>query len=492
MTKSKFRLPFVCLIAFLSFGIVGATAADNPPPKAEFFTSRPLPLEGQDVALVLRVPSKDSEPEQAKAHLRICDSREKVVFQRDIPLKRSGNTLEGSVSWRPEKNGLYLATVSGIGDKEHALEVPVLDKERDLDFAWWSYYPWMRWATVLTIGGSKSTLCERGRERGIKVLEWKYGSNYPGIQEQELTKEALIAAAKKYYTPPADAEHDGWGCDEFGAYPSTPAYTKGMDWLRGIGEAKKESPNLYIAAWHAGTVRDDWLGVYRETVDLVLLETYVMYYIPDALASENIYQDIRHRLMAVRRNDLFTRVYGSPCKALLALGPCGAKGTYTDPAEMEQVFRFVRREFPEMRGIGIFNTSDSTEQVMRAAHDLCFEYFIKPVVTFQAESLWVDRFKIDVALVAAVSNIGAMDSGPVTVRVKVNGKVVGTKRLESVPAGHSRLDNRAFVRFDWRPSHQGRYDLVAEILDAPGSTVLEAIVCSQRLFAQADVDKTGK
>jgi len=320
------------------------------------------------------------------------------------------------------------------------------------------------------------------QRRGVRALVWMYGSNHPAAADKSVPVESLGAEAEKYYRVPEDFDFDGYGMDEFGAYPQSEGERRGLAWLRGLIQARRQFPKGFVAAaWHGGGVRDEWVGLYKQAADLLLLEAYDMFYVPHELGTENIFEDLRGRLIAPRGADLLTRAYGSKCKVLLSLDLCGENGTYGDPGELEQVMRFIRREFPEMRGIAFFNVG--TETVERAADRLCFDYFIRPVVTFQHNSLWFDRFAERPQIVAAVSNIGAMDSGPVTVRLKVNGKAVGTQRVGRVPAGSGRLADRVLARWDWRPRQPGVYDLEAEVLAAPGSTILDGVVRDSRWLA---------
>lgn len=208
-----------------------------------------------------------------------------------------------------------------------------------------------------------------------------------------------------------------------------------------------------------------------------------MHWVPKELATENIHEDLRNRIIAVRGADLFTRSYGASCRALLALDVPGQRNTtLPDLGEYEAVVRFIRRLSPEMRGIAYFNGSATDERVERLAHDLCFEYFIKPVVTLQPNSLWLREADGGLQVVAALSNIGGMDSGPVTVRFWVDDAPLETARAEVVPAGHSRLTNRVLLAVPWTPAGPGSHRLRAEITAASGSTVLDASVVTERFI----------
>ncbi|MBT4502454.1 MAG: hypothetical protein HOC74_32270, partial [Gemmatimonadetes bacterium] len=241
---------------------------------------------------------------------------------------------------------------------------------------------------------------------------------------------------------------------------------------------------FYIAGWHSGGVRDEAVGLYKQALDLLLIETYLMHWVPNELGTENIYADLENRLISIRGADLFTRSYGARARTLLALDVTGQKNTaLPDRGEFEQVVRAIRRICPEMRGIAFFNGSATDEKIEHLAHGLCFDYFVKPVVTLQQNSLWVRRTENRTELVAAVSNIGAIDSGPISVRFLIDGEEIGTRRVDSVPAGYSRLTNRVLIPIDWTVPAVGTYSLQAEITAAPGSTVLDPAIVERRFLS---------
>jgi hypothetical protein len=469
-------------LAVLAFALPAGTLHAAPAPDAKpTLWSRPnLPLEKTDVALTFRIPADAKSSTAGPVRFQIADDHGKPVFAQTVPVARRDDSAEATLSWRPPHNGLYHVTASRGADAPLRLDLPVLFAGRALDFVWYRNRPYLRWATVIASAGQDDLpLLHR---RGIKALRWMYGSNHDAAKDKAIPVESVGAEAEKYYRVPEGFDCDGYGIDEFGGYPQSVDEQRGLAWLRGLIKAREQFPKGFVvAAWHGGGVRDEWVGLYKQAADLLLLESYEMFYVPHELGTENIFEDLRGRLIAPRGADLLTRAYGSKCKVLLSLDLCGENGTYGDPGETEQVMRFIRREFPEMRGIAFFNVG--TEAVERAADRLCFDYFIRPVVTFQHNSLWFDRFAERPQIVAAVSNIGAMDSGAVTVRLKVNGKVIGTQCLGRVPAGSGRLADRALLRWDWRPRQSGVYDLEAQVLAAPGSTVLDGVVRESRWLA---------
>lgn len=393
--------------------------------------------------------------------------------------------IEGAVSaatpltWEPTANGIYRLRATDSNGVQSILELPVLAAGRDLDFVWYQYQPWMRWATVITTAGEDELPALRAR--GVRAFKWR------GVQERdgEPLDEAEARAAA-YYRMPEGFAFDGYGIDEFGGYPQTEREAQNHAWLRGLLAARGDLPEgFYVAGWHSGGVRDEAVGLYKQAVDLLLIEAYVFHWVPGELGTEAIYEDLRSRLHAVRGADLFTRRYGSRARALIALDVTGGKQTTRpDVGEFEQVVRFLRRHCPEMRGLAFFNGSATDPDIERLAHELCYRYFVRPVVTFQEGALWLRQEGDDTEIVAAVSNIGGVDSGPVTVRISVDGTVVGERRVAAVPAGASRLDNRALLSVTWHPEDTGPHVLEALIVDAGSSTVLDPAIEARRYIGR--------
>ncbi|UCH35467.1 MAG: hypothetical protein JSV65_03710 [Armatimonadota bacterium] len=487
-TDWKARLTVAWLIVLTS-GLIGPAlaggGAEDAAVRGATLCCRPnLPVEGEDVVLTFRAGAEPQSPASAAVTLEIRASDGTRLLKRDFP-SPGADGRDASLSWRPRNNGLYRAVASAAGEPLAQLDLPVVTSARGLDLVWYRHSPWIRWATVIASAPEEDVPLLR--RRGIKALKWTWGSNHPALREDRLPLEQCAAEAERYYGIPDNFQFDGYGMDEFGGYPQTQGEERAHAWLRGLIEARRRFPEDFVAAaWHGGGVRDEWVGLYKQAADLLLLEAYEMYYAPRELGTENIFEDLRGRLIAPRGADLFTRAYRAPCKVLLSLDLCGKDDTYGDAGELEQVIRFIRREFPEMRGIAFFNGSDATEDMERAADRLCFDYFIRPVITFQPNSLWLDRFSNPPHIVVALSNIGGMDGGPVTVRLKVNGRVVGTQQVERVPAGGSRLTNRAFARWQWSPRQSGVCELEAQILAAPGSAVLNGRVRETRWIAAGD------
>jgi len=152
------------------------------------------------------------------------------------------------------------------------------------------------------------------------------------------------------------------------------------------------------------------------------------------------------------------------------------------------VIRFMRRKYPEMRGIAWFNVDfeNRGEEQMRSyvraasgADRLFYEYYLMACVTLMPESLWITRDGDSWIVTAAVSNIGGMDSGPVSVEFLVDGTIAGRESASLIPAGPDRIENRVFFR-EALALREGLHQFEVRILSATRSTVLDASVTCAR------------
>ena len=125
-----------------------------------------------------------------------------------------------------------------------------------------------------------------------------------------------------------------------------------------------------------------------------------------------------------------------------------------------------------MRGLGFYHSTGNV------AHDqfidrLLHDYFLMPVVTVRPGNLWVHQQDDGSYLVtAAVSNIGAMDSGSVTVNIDADGELLKSTTLSKVPAGNNILENQLRVEAIWKPQ-RGGHKLTVKLGPAANSTILD-------------------
>ncbi len=494
----------ICRIAFMSpiLAALAVTAQSALPTSADeslkaqycaqgFFVSQPLPVEGENVTFHVRATGTGPAP---AGRLLIKEAAGAVAKEAPLVFKKDGERFAAEVAWSPSRNGMYTAEASLTADgcvfentqtKSLQLLVPVIVKDRIVHFPWYRTSNYLRWMTVCTSTGKESVPALR--ERGIKALQWTFGGMQLHHQDWMKGKslEEYETYVDGYYKAALSAtDFDGVGLDEFGGYVGTGEEQWTHAGLEVLARLRKDPENKgFVAAWNGGMLRPDRAQLYRDACDLLLQETYVfgaMQY-PGWLGTENIYAMLDDKIMAgARGSDILIPSYGSGCTTIQCLDIVGMPAKM-HTGEIEQVVRYLRRIVPEMRGLGFYNgtdfpegsTPEMIEKLERFGDEMCLKYFIKPVVTLMPNSLWVEQDSEGKALVCVgVSNIGAMDSGPVKIRLYDNGKKVGVVTAEKVPAGPSGHVNRIVLKSRVRLK-SGQHDLEAVVESAPGSTVLD-------------------
>lgn len=447
----------------------------------QMYTRPPLPLEGRPFHLVVRAPG-DLTPDPVR--LTLSRPEGSVVVQDVLPVTEVDGALEASLQLTIPHNGLFQAEAE-LGDLRLCAPVPVLSPKREVNLIYYAVDlslltdGTLRWMTLVThCAPDAAAECRR---RGITPLRWSWGSNYISVKEEELRRAGQIMTpqiaretGRELITAAARTAHEegyaGLGMDEFGGYAATDfaEHTKGF--VRGILDARPDLPEgCVLLAWHGGPYDTELLGLYKQAVEFLVPEAYLGDFVPSQLGTELVIPDLAGRLAEARFNDMFTAPYGTRCRIIPALDltdnvPVG---------EVESFIRILRREFPEVRGIAFFNVySAVARERYRSVDALCFDYFIRPVITLQPDSLYLDRYGTG-KLTAWVSNIGAIDSGPVGLRLLADNREVARATLPTVPAGYSRADNRTAAVFEWRPRVPGTFRLRVEVTDADGATVLE-------------------
>lgn len=447
---------------------------------AELFCSPVLPRESEPFKIVYR----SGTPAEDGAAFTVRDSDGGILEQRTVPLVRRPDGLTAELDLTVPHNGLLAAEVVA-GHLKLRTVVPVISAKREVNIIYYGMDEQLlrrglvHWVTLVTTCGGEALADLTAR--GAKGLGWRLGSNVLYDREKELeaegralTPELAREIGRRMYTGDAAEAvakgYAGFGLDEFGGYAASATLDGTKAFVRGMIEARDTlPPGFILAAWHGGPLDSELIGLYKQAVEFLLPEAYLLDIVPAQLGTERIDRDLEGRLTNARSNDLFTAPYGARCKVIPSVDL-----TDTIPVdEYEGFFRMLRRDFPEVRGIAFFNVlSKERYETYRVIDELCLDYFIKPVLTFQPDSISFDRFG-DKSVIARLSNIGAMDSGPATVRLLVDDREVGRATVQSVPAGFSRVDNRADARFDWRPPATGTYRLRVEIANAGDGTVLD-------------------
>ncbi len=510
MSRSFFCLIAVTLAAGLApvYAVDLAISADSYR-TAGLFTNTVLPEEGSDVTITVRATVEGQMPADITADVKIIAS-DGGARHFLVELTPEEGQATGTLQWKAWQNGLYrvVATLdpdnaiaeSNEQNNSASIDLPVIVAGRTLHFAWYrdELYPRARWTTCVTsTQGDPEPLAERG----IKALAWTFGGMSWGYYDKSLLESEperfwreLEDTFYKMYTNELAAGTAGQGIDEIGGYPGSFSAQASAVSMKALVRAKREQPDRFFAVWKGGGVQKDDAQYVRAGADLFILETYLWRAIPQDLGTEDIYATIRVRLEPyIRPHDMILPAYGNPCYTLIGLDT-SERPDNMDLGEQEQVVRFIRQICPEMRGIAFYNAgyggygitrTPETDKHHQAALDnadrLCFEYFIKPCVTLMEKSLWATRDDKSWVLTAAVSNIGGMDSGPVTVEFLVDGKAIGRQTAIKVPAGPNRNHNRAMLKQRITPT-TGLHRFEARIITAPDATVLDATVGCERFL----------
>lgn len=509
------------LLATMSCAVAGGsdtldlTLATDDYVNADLFTNPVLPREGEQVRIGVRLTAADvTDP--LTVLLQIEDSQGQVLDTAQLELQAEENSQDrvAFYTWTAGANGFYQVTATVDPDNAIAetnednniatLTLPVLDEGRELHFVWYRETPGMRWATCVTsLADEQAPVL---LERGITPLKWTWGgmsqcaSGYYDRELMESDPERFAAELEDYfyemYTAEQSDGYSGFGIDEMGGYPGSLKEEFSAISLRGLVRAQQEMPERVFAVWHGGGVRNEVAQYYRQAADFLLLECYIWGAMPECLDTQQIYRMIDSRMEPyIRATDLITSAYSSHCNTLLAFD-LSERPDYMEPGEMEQVIRYVRRNWPEMRGLCWYSLGagygrwglDPTPEldvkyatIVATANDLLLRYYIMPCVTLEEESLWIDHSEGQPRLWAAVSNIGGMDSGSITVGFYCDGEELAQQQVVSVPAGANRNRNRVMVPCSVQLP-QGNHEFEARILSADAATVLDSRATIARLI----------
>ena len=467
------------------------------------FTNPVLPEEGQPVAITVRATADGLDAEPIPARVIIQNAAGRAHYTGALALKPVEAGFETTFCWHAPGNGLYRVramldpdnAMAETDESDNATEIllPIIAAGPNsvLHFPWYRETPFARWTTCVTsVKGDADKA--RLAERGVVPLNWEYGGmswSYYDKERAETEPGAVLEEIEAlFYEKFARDGVHGFGIDEVGGYPGSFKLRASIASLDGLVRARREKPDRFFAVWNAGGLRPEIGARARQGANLLLLETYLWRALPDELGTEDVLAALRARVAPyIRNTDLFQPAYGNACYTLLALDT-SERPDRIDLGELEHLVRYIRREFPEMRGIAWYNggygssftglevtpkTDRKHDAVRRKADELCLRYFIMPCVTLMQGALWLDKREGRPVLTAAVSNIGAIDSGPVEVEFRAGGTPLGTRRIERVPAGSGRNRDRALVRYPV-PHGAGPHEFAAVITRAGGATILDA------------------
>jgi len=501
------RITTLLVVALLT--MLGAVCAETDAPivfstddylSGQLYVSQQMAIEGEPLTITVAPQVDEERVKRFHAELTILDKHGEPVVRRQFTVSGEKNFTR-QVEWIPEHNGMYQLTVkltpeggdvAAIEPVEAELLVPVVVPRRKPHFVWYhSNISGLRWPTLFT--HTMAAQIEQLHQRGVTCLAWGGCPHAPDDRAQ--WAQSFSEAAEFWAARAAQNEegYDGTGIDELGAWPCTERQEHIHGILRAMVDHKKAfQEGSVMAVWQAGPLHDGWLEMYRQTVDFLLLETYVF-----GRPFVNKYDWLDSKLDPIREAQAFVpRWTGEKCFTLVGLD---TNTNYADvperedlagplyPGEMELVYRYLRRVAPEMMGIAFYNgggaiaVPDEVAQRNRlAADDLFLKYYVMPVVTLQTGALGVSAEAISVT----VRNLGAMDSGEVTVAVFDGDQEIGQETLETVPAGFAHRTSTARASIPWQ-AKRGVHHLEARIVAAPGSTVLDPSTIEEKTVEPA-------
>ena len=164
-------------------------------------------------------------------------------------------------------------------------------------------------------------------DRGVIPLDWAGGNVYLDREVEDLARK---------WSSKFEAGHYGIAIDEFG-WNSKKEMRKIRDTLAVVRENR---PHGFIAVWHIGLLNDLYCEMYKQYVDLVLLESYF----PAVSLRFLINFDTNVRL--ARENGISTK-----CVFALGLDP---NKWLRSPEAAKKRMVFIKENAPEMPGIAFF------------------------------------------------------------------------------------------------------------------------------------------
>jgi hypothetical protein len=424
-----------------------------------------FPVQGQTVEIMITLPEEMAR-EAGEVNAKVTfKQRDRLFAPKTETFKRQQESLDFKALWQPPANGrgnLEVDLAMPDGNKlKMTLELTVLAKP--LFMPWWIGEKELNdRVTNLTHVLSKPEDGNYWRKRGVVPCVWK-GTKFND--------------AEKYAEYLGQNLPSGFGIliDELGYYEFS---AEKREIIKGIKLFKESRPDVPVYVYVCGSLKPETCmlvqNAYRKSgCDKLMLEAYHDYQVPEFNAYlQNKYFD--QRLDMARDYDILQN-------CIMILGTVGTQGYVLTPALMEQQFRYVRMNAPEVTGIGFYKAIHP--DLTAAVNELCRKYFIAPVLTSWDKDIITSdtdlRLNQETQVEVKIYNLGATDAGPIKVRLSTrdpNGAQtipVAEQQLsevlvkEGVPSGSTTL------KFNWVPTHAGYLELIVEILPEDSeSTVL--------------------
>ncbi|GEM_PF-1245166 len=340
------------------------------------------------------------------------DGKHLRIFLNGLPdgsIDATGNISAGNAPLLLGKGDPSSAYFCGMIDEvkifNHAMTTAEIAAD-NYPYNQWSFLYWSLLSEFThTTGGMVKTSNEVAfwRDRGVRPLHWKGGrSQYSASFNQ-------VSAYLEYWTNKYP-QWPGIAIDEFSAKNDA------IDQLLGdtLGETRSQYPHLYLAPYCIGISGAKVVDGLKNA-DKIQLETYLP-------SSRGNYKTITARHQQAAEHQL-TNI------TLLTLGL--NRDWITTPTELRRQLHFIRYNYPNLNGIGIYNSNpDYNKYLQTDLNYLLQGFYTDPVLRMEPRQ--------DGTII--VRNIGGKRSEPTTIRIMMEGKEK-LREIPSLDSGASYLAN---------------------------------------------------
>ena len=445
--------------------------------------SKAIPVEKEEVSLRARVRNiGEGKAENVSVHFSVHKKGgENVPAGKELISSIPGKgEAETQIKYSFLQNGLYFITVevdpenkikeSDKTNNKASYEVPVVVNKIYL----FEYgIKNLRYVNIVR-GGGKDEERRYWENRGAIYCQWT------GCKPKEKSEEELV----EYWASSLKKGYNAIRIDEIGFYERAFDDEEGpesvmLKALRALKMLKKQYPELFVAVHTCGSLNPPEANAYRIGADLVLCEAYLNYFQgrPGGFESHQAYRYYDHRIEVARRMDILK-------KTIMQIS-LDERFLPITKEDVEESIRYIRRKAPEMPGIAFFGKCP--DLLYEAADQLCFKYFILPVITLWEEDITFSNYHPrageDVDIFVTIHNIGGMDAKDVTVNLYDKNpifgnetKIIAANKIASLPAQKTKegLFGRTTLKINWRPK-QGLHCICVEVVPCNEFTVLDGL-----------------
>ncbi len=371
--------------------------------------------------------------------------------------------------WTPARNGyipLKISASDGESSNAVAVKAPVVSRT--------FYFPWfgghtpearsLRYANVVLSGNAESHAY--WRNRGAIPCLWK------GVDNKVAPEKYAQILADGVGDPARDAA--GIMIDEMGGY--APEEILAANFFSGLKLYLEKNPQYFTALWICGSLQVPYCNITRNAyrkdkgISLLMLECYTNFQTVE-FSSSRRFAYFDQRIDVARQQDVLTN-------AVMTLAIDGHKDKFNLTGyELEDEVRYIRRNAPEMPGIGFFHFETKSPELIPIADDLCRRYFIEPVLQLYPEDIQFSSRQVkagdEIEIYAGVRNLGGMDAENVKIRLYADGKLL-KEDTRNIPALAEGAAPRAVqLQANWKAPASGYHTFRVEVIPSGSETVLD-------------------